>query len=580
MMLKMQALQKNIDSQQIKLAQENQSTHNFKSTIIKLNETVAKLNDEKKELRNRIYSLYKIYNQQKDALRDANNRLNNDKKNQESALFSNRKSEDKYEARESKIIEDLKKKLIAKDEENAELKAKMKEIALNAESESNRLNKDIERKSKEIQELNNSLEDCEKALKDKRKAYSQIEADLDEKTTKFTIMQKKKEAIEQELNEVINENQKIKANNKKLEEKNNQLSEQLEQEKQVLNDKVRHISELEMTLKKLDQENVSNKDNEYEISSKNEQNKNHETNEQENPDNDNYLTNEEQVVESQPRESDQQSSVMDINDENVPKIVQQLLEKDELKNKSLLQVFKVNPQNKQFTYKDVLKCMAALFFRQKYFGLVKSTLDVWLSAAITQQQNDPNNQTESQKDEKEQSCHSEPFREMIEGDIVELRKPEFIVDKKPTELNIDSDEANGNGYQSNEPPAPKHISADGIQDDAIKIEDAFELNNKDYVKGNPDAPGENYDSFPNEESLHSEENQEADQEADQEEAEDNKKEESNSEDLQQESIPMIGGNAEEAKDTQSEMPNLGNLFITWVMAIFSQCVDKAQSSGA
>ena len=66
--------------------------------------------------------------------------------------------------------------------------------------------------------------------------------------------------------------------------------------------------------------------------------------------------------------------------------------------------------------------MATLFFRQKYSGAIKYAFEVWLNSAISsQKQNNENEQNES--------AHSEPFHEMIEGDIVELRKPEFITDK-------------------------------------------------------------------------------------------------------------------------------------------------------
>ena len=112
--------------------------------------------------------------------------------------------------------------------------------------------------------------------------------------------------------------------------------------------------------------------------------------------------------------------------------MQQLLDKDELKNKSLLSMFKIDTSaNVQYTYKDVIKCMAALFFKQKYNNVVKSAFEIWLNAAIASQQQQEDGVDESAHSaHSAQSAHSEPYREMIEGDIVELRKPEYAVDKK------------------------------------------------------------------------------------------------------------------------------------------------------
>lgn len=100
-----------------------------------------------------------------------------------------------------------------------------------------------------------------------------------------------------------------------------------------------------------------------------------------------------------------ESELLDINDENVPVIVSQLLSKEELQNKSLLQMFKVSTTPSDYKYKDVLKCMAALFFKQKYSGTLKSVLSIWLNAAAEKQQLEELNNDKEEEEEEENQIH-------------------------------------------------------------------------------------------------------------------------------------------------------------------------------
>ena len=131
------------------------------------------------------------------------------------------------------------------------------------------------------------------------------------------------------------------------------------------------------------------------------------------------------MPENAPEKDD--NDVFDLNEENIPVIMQQLLDKEELQNKALQEMFGIQVKG-SYMYKDVIKCMGALFFRQKYAGVIKSAFDIWLNTAVMQQQQQ---QEESKSNKSGRSAHSaEPIHDMIEGDIVELRKPEFAKSKK------------------------------------------------------------------------------------------------------------------------------------------------------
>ena len=90
------------------------------------------------------------------------------------------------------------------------------------------------------------------------------------------------------------------------------------------------------------------------------------------------------------------------------------------------------------------------------------------------------------------------------------------------------------------------------------------MNNQDYIK-----PADNYEGFPNEEESQTEEKQNTQQ---------NRSDDHHiSEDTNKTEKMQMNKEGRRDIDMELELPNLGNLFMMWVMAIFSQCVDTAQT---
>jgi len=322
-----------------------------------------------------MYTLYKLYCQQKEL------QCENTKRTKLLEGMTTSRGEDTLKAKYNTLQEEIIKKAATEKVHKAQIEL---------------LNNEITQKNNEIADLNKSIEEMNQKLTGQIKAYKQIEESLEDAISNANSLNKNKEIAEQNNTELIKELKNVKEVAKSLELKNNQLEELIANQENTISQFKAQISKLsnKSTPKHTQEDGVHNEE------------------ESNNP----------------LQESDVQSSALDINDENIPVIVQQLLNKDELKNKALLQMFNIN-SNGKYAYKDVLKCMAALFFHQRYSGVIKSAFEIWLNSAITlQKQND--------EDEQNESAHSEPFHEMIEGDIVELRKPEFVADKKPKSKNI------------------------------------------------------------------------------------------------------------------------------------------------
>ena len=126
-------------------------------------------------------------------------------------------------------------------------------------------------------------------------------------------------------------------------------------------------------------------------------------------------------------------------------------------------------------------------------------------------------------------------------------------------MNIDAEKANQeSAYTSGAPPAPKHNTEKG-KNNVITIEDTFNLNNQEYIK-KPDTDLK-YETFPEEASLHENDGNAGEHDTS----------------SPKESIHESQKN-ENANELQplSELTNIANVVMMWMMAIFSKSVDKAQ----
>ena len=511
---KIQQLQQNIDTQK-GTTHQNKYGDATLANPTKLTNTIQKLTQEKASLKTRLYSLYKIYCDQKkqlEAYRQKEPLGNNDNKTNGLYNFNEGKSPNIHK---DPFDDELHKQMQIIEDENRELKRKIKEEQENCEKEIAIFKKQLQRKTAEIESLNHSLEEAEKGIRAKKKQISSFEIELEEANTKCIIANKKKESAEKELEEANSEIKKLKTNVRNLENQNTQLSDQLEQEKQIMNEKVRHISQLEISLKKQDTE-VAEKERQDKQAHSHSPKKPVEMNEGKIELPTNGRSDEEA---NNPNESDQQSSILDINDENVPIIVNQLLSKEELKNKALLSMFKIDTQNQEYKYKDVLKCMAALFFKQKYSMILRSALTIWQSAAIEVQQQQENIEEPANEKVGNRSCHSEP--NIDKNDDNDLLKESPAIPEQPEK----SKEEN---YK--EPELPKLPQSN--QDDVIKIEGSYEQDSK------------------------------------------NAKSHSNDDKIKQDNeIPKQ--NDEEISETS--IFNLQELLNMWLLTIFSKCIEISQT---